>query len=157
MKYFNKNVINILINGEMRFYYDLLECKISIVVADGRYKDCKTKFHLRSKDNEMLKEIDHGFLKVSKKSRDRKIWTSAKLHKLYLDDNDVINDCRTFIEKLFNYFNGDLIPFKNRGYLSWIVFKDHAMVVKIQKIKVRKILLSVLGISLQKNARKSIW
>ena len=50
----------------MRFYYDLLECKISIVVADGRYKDCKTKFHLRTKDNEMLKEIDHGFLKVAK-------------------------------------------------------------------------------------------
>ena len=53
-------------NGEMRFYYNLLECKISIVVADGRYKDCKTKFHLRTKDDEMLKEIDHGFLKVAK-------------------------------------------------------------------------------------------
>ena len=28
-----------------------------------------------------------------------------------------------------NCFNGDLIPFTNPGYLSWIAFKDHAMAV----------------------------
>ena len=42
-----------------------------------------------------------------------------------MNDN-VIYDRRKFIEK---HFNGDLIPFTNRGYMSWIVFKDHAMVV----------------------------
>ena len=80
----------------------------------------------------MLKEVNHGFLKVIKEvSKDRKkIWTSAELHKLYIDDNDnVIRDRRTFIQKLLNYFNGHLIPFTNRGYLSWIVFEDHEMVV----------------------------
>ena len=69
----------------------------------------------------MLKEIDHRFFKVAKEIiRDRKkIWTfAAKLHKLYLDNNDnVIYDRRTFIQKLLNYFSGDLIQFANRGYL----------------------------------------
>ena len=94
-----------------------------IVAADGRcHKDCKMKFHLRKKDDDStLKEIDHGFLKVAKEvSRDRnKIWTSAELHKLNVDDNDnVIYNRRTFIQKFLNYFNGDLIPFINRGYMS---------------------------------------
>ena len=90
----------------------------------------------------MLKEVNHGFLKVIKEvSKDRKkIWTSAELHKLYIDDNDnVIRDRRTFIQKLLNYFNGHLIPFTNRGYLSWVVFKDHAIVaVKDAKDKYKK-------------------
>ena len=71
-------------------------------------------------DDEMLKGIHHEFLKVSKAvSKDRKkMCTSAKLHKLYIDDNDnMIYDRRTFIQKLLNYFNGDLTPFVNRGYL----------------------------------------
>ena len=91
------------------------------------------KFHLRTKDDDKtLKEVDQGLLKVVKEvSRDRKkIWTSAELRKLYLDDNDnVIYVRRTFIQKLLNYFNGDLIPFTNPCYLSWIAFKDHAMAV----------------------------
>ena len=41
----------------------------------------------------------------------------------------MIYDHRTFIQKLLNSFNLDLIPFTNGGYLLWIVFKDHAMVV----------------------------
>lgn len=88
---------------------------------------------MRTKDdNETIKEINNGFFKTAKKvSRDStKIWTSTKSHDLYLDDNNiVVYDCKTFIQKLLNYFNGDLIPFTNRGYLSWIVFKDHVMVV----------------------------
>ena len=105
-----------------------------IVAADGRYhKDCKTKFHLRTNDDdETLKEIDHAFLKVTKyvaAERD-KIWTSVELHNLYLDDNEnVVYDRRTFIRKLINYFDGDLIPFTNRGYATWICFKDNALVV----------------------------
>ena len=59
------------------------------------------KFHLRTKDDDKtLKEVDQGLLKVVKEvSRDRKkIWTSAELRKLYLDDNDnVIYVRRTFI------------------------------------------------------------
>ena len=57
------------------------------VTADERYKDCKSKFYLRTKydddDDETLKEVDRGFLKVTKKvSRNRKkIWASAELHK----------------------------------------------------------------------------
>ena len=105
-----------------------------IVAADGRYhKDCKMKFHLRTNDDdESLKEIDHGFLKVIKDvNADRtKIWTSAELHELYLDDNDnVLYDRKRFIQKLLSYFGGDLITFTNKGYLSWIVFKDNALVV----------------------------
>ena len=48
------------------------------MAADGRnHTDCKTKFHLKTKDDdEKLKEIDHGFSEVA-----RKIWTSAKLQK----------------------------------------------------------------------------
>ena len=40
----------------------------NFVAADGRtHKDCKTKFHLSTReDDETLKEIDHGFLKVAK-------------------------------------------------------------------------------------------
>ena len=70
----------------------------NIVAADGKYhKDCKAKFHLRTKeDDETLKEIDHGFPKAAKEvSRDfeeirKKIWTSAELHKLYLDDGGLV-------------------------------------------------------------------
>ena len=58
----------------------LAAVKNDIVAADGRYhKDCKTKFHFRAKDDdENLKEINHGFLKVAKEvSTDRKkIWIS---------------------------------------------------------------------------------
>ena len=94
----------------------LAAVKHEIVAADGRYhKDCKTKFHLRAKDDdENLKEINHGFLKVAKEvSTDRKkVWISVELDKLNLDDN-VIYDHRTFIQKLLNYFNGDFIPFTN--------------------------------------------
>ena len=51
----------------------------------------------------------------------------------------MIRDRRTFIQKLLNYFNGHLIPFTNRGYLSWVVFKDHAIVaVKDAKDKDKK-------------------
>ena len=98
----------------------MLECKM----ISWWYSD--------DEDDKTLKEIDHRFLKVAKEvSRDRKkVWTCAELHELYLDENDnVINDCRNFIQKLLNYFNGDLIPFANRGYLPCIVFKDHVMVV----------------------------
>ena len=47
------------------------------MTADERYKDCKSKFYLRTKydddDDETLKEVDRGFLKVTKKvSRNRK-------------------------------------------------------------------------------------
>ena len=56
---------------------------------------------MRTKDDdETLKEIDHGFHNIAKAvGRDRKkIWTSAELRKLYLDDNDnVIYVRRTFI------------------------------------------------------------
>ena len=107
-------------------FIQLAGVQYDIVNADGKHhKDWKTKFHLRTKDDdETLKEIDHGFHNIAKEvGRDRKkIWTSAELDKLYLDDDNVIYDRRTFIHKLLNYFNGDLIPFTNRGYLSWIVF-----------------------------------
>ena len=86
-------------------------------------------WYIDNEDDETLKKIDYGFLKLAKEvSRDgKKVWKSAELHKLYLDDNDhMIYDRRTFIQKLLNYFNGDLLPFANRGYLSRIVFKDHA-------------------------------
>ena len=89
-------------------------------------------WYIDNEDDETLKEIDHGFLKVAKEtSRDRKkVWTSAELHKLDLDDNEhTIYERRTFIQKLLNYFNGDLLPFTNRGYLLWIVFEDYEMVV----------------------------
>ena len=47
----------------------------NFVAADGRtHNDCKTKFHLSTReDDETLKEMDHGFLKVAKEvSSDRK-------------------------------------------------------------------------------------
>ena len=64
-------------------------------------------------------------------SRDRKkVGTSVKEHNFYLDDNDNgIYDHRNLIQKLLDYFNGDLIRFRSRGYLSWIDFEDHAMVI----------------------------
>ena len=64
-------------------------------------------------------------------SRDRKkVGTSVKLHKFDLDDNDnEIYDHRNLIQKLLDYFNGDLIRFRSRGYLSWIDFEDLAMVI----------------------------
>ena len=42
-----------------------------IMLANGRYHtDNKTKFHLKTKDDdEKLKEIDSGFLKVAKEVR----------------------------------------------------------------------------------------
>ena len=64
-------------------------------------------------------------------SRDRKkVGTSVKVHNFYLDDNDNgIYDHRNLIQKLLDYFNGDLIRFTSRCYLSWIDFEDHAMVI----------------------------
>lgn len=73
-----------------------------IMLANGRYHaDYKTKFHLKTKDDdEKLKEIDSRFLKVAKEvSRDKKkICNSAELYKVYVDDNDNVNYySRTFI------------------------------------------------------------
>ena len=52
--------------------------------------------------------------KVAKKiSRDRKkSWNSAKLHKLYLDDNYIFMSAEPSFRNL-NYFNEDVIPFNS--------------------------------------------
>ena len=53
----------------------LVGVRNDIVAADERYhKDCKSKFYLMTKyDDEKLKEVDRGFLIVTKKvSRNRK-------------------------------------------------------------------------------------
>ena len=49
-------------------FIQLAGVQYDIVNADGKYqKDWKTKFHLRTKDDdETLKEIDHGFLNIAK-------------------------------------------------------------------------------------------
>ena len=58
----------------------------------------------------------------------------------------MIYDRRTFIQKFRNYFNKDLSPLTNGGYLSLIVFKNHVMVVvKDAKDKVKEDLLESVG------------
>ena len=58
----------------------------------------------------------------------------------------MIYDRRIFIQKFLNYFNKDLSPLTNGGYLSLIVFKDHAMVVVIDaKDKDKEDLLEGVG------------
>ena len=59
---------------------------------------------------------------------------------------NIIYDRRTFIQKFLNYCNKDLSPLTNGGYLSLIVFKDHAMVVvKDTKDKDKEDLLEGVG------------
>ena len=91
-----------------------------------------------------MKEIDHGFLKVAKEVDIGEDLDFSRITK-NLDDNDnVIDDRKTFIQKLLNYFNRDLILFTNQGYLSWIVFKDHAMVI-VKDAKDKDLVLGCLA------------